>query len=454
LRITVSLPLCDVRPFLATDTRRLPRPVWLLAQDQDFVRSFGQLRRLLHAGDGDWAGEGRYCLAERVIRFSKPLTQLPLAPGFPPPRCSHRRLLSDGTALVRVDVGIRQRLPPTKTYSAPEIASLLDRAASLLVQVPSNSVTKRWSGPLVSAGGPLASHFQRCTTKRLNDAFQIQSWWITSVTPLILVELEETETAVPPGELIALPALEQNRVSLSHQALHFANQVARVWFISRDQGAAPDVAYRLRIHLTRLHSLRESLAPVLRMVLDSRLTVTRNTEPSDRFQQYLDTALSFLERDKSYGFEQAPLLAAAYAAEQSASAQERLDLLTALQSIRPALRRQVARVLANENAVPALVTSPGELTGEQEQRLSDALRDAFTLPDLRQLLKFKLQRNLDDVALGSDLTEIVFNLIQTAERQGWTRALIVAAREANPGNAKLLAVSTELRTEPAGITPN
>jgi Effector-associated domain 1/Trypsin-like peptidase domain len=84
------------------------------------------------------------------------------------------------------------------------------------------------------------------------------------------------------------------------------------------------------------------------------------------------------------------------------------------------------------------------LTGQQLQQLSEALRDAFTRPRLAQALRFRLDKNLDDISLGADLQQIVFELIQTAQAEGWTDRLILAARESNPGNAKLVAFSQNL----------
>ena len=85
-----------------------------------------------------------------------------------------------------------------------------------------------------------------------------------------------------------------------------------------------------------------------------------------------------------------------------------------------------------------------DLNGEQLERLSDALRDAFTVQRLREMLKFKLGKRLDDYSLGSDYKEIVFELITAAEAEGWTAELLVAARQSNPGNARLQAVAEEV----------
>lgn len=83
------------------------------------------------------------------------------------------------------------------------------------------------------------------------------------------------------------------------------------------------------------------------------------------------------------------------------------------------------------------------LNGEQLERLSAALRDAFSLQRLREMLKFKLGARLDDISLGSDYKEIVFDVMVAAEAEGWTAELLVAARQSNPGNAALQAFAQD-----------
>ena len=81
------------------------------------------------------------------------------------------------------------------------------------------------------------------------------------------------------------------------------------------------------------------------------------------------------------------------------------------------------------------------LSGEDCKQLQDALTDAF--PDdssLEQMLRFELNKNLNEIASGANLKEIVFNLITTAESQGWVKSLISAAHSSNPGNPKLKAI--------------
>ena len=78
------------------------------------------------------------------------------------------------------------------------------------------------------------------------------------------------------------------------------------------------------------------------------------------------------------------------------------------------------------------------LSGQQRKKLQDALMDAF--PDkssLEQMISFQLNKNLDEIASGNDLKEVVFKLIKKAESGSWIKNLISGACEYNPGNQSL-----------------
>ena len=64
------------------------------------------------------------------------------------------------------------------------------------------------------------------------------------------------------------------------------------------------------------------------------------------------------------------------------------------------------------------------------------------------MVQFRIEKNLNTIATGDDLKEIIFKLIITAEAEGWTAHLVVAARESNPGNPYLLAFSQQFGLAP------
>ncbi len=82
-----------------------------------------------------------------------------------------------------------------------------------------------------------------------------------------------------------------------------------------------------------------------------------------------------------------------------------------------------------------------KLSGEQRKKLQEAFMDAFVnKASLEQMLSFELEKSLETIAGGSNLQEITFNLIQTAESEGWIEALVCAARKSNPGNFNLQSI--------------
>jgi hypothetical protein len=87
------------------------------------------------------------------------------------------------------------------------------------------------------------------------------------------------------------------------------------------------------------------------------------------------------------------------------------------------------------------------LFGEQRKRLRDALISAFPeRSSLEQLLDFELDKKLNTITSDSNLQTVVYQLIQTAESQGWVVKLVSAARQVNPGNSDLKAIAAELLT--------
>ncbi len=85
-----------------------------------------------------------------------------------------------------------------------------------------------------------------------------------------------------------------------------------------------------------------------------------------------------------------------------------------------------------------------KLTGPQYKQLQDALIAAFpSQQKLAQFVQFRLEKNLNAIAMGDDLQEIVFKLIQTAQAEGWVDNLIAGARESTPGNPALFVFAQE-----------
>lgn len=91
------------------------------------------------------------------------------------------------------------------------------------------------------------------------------------------------------------------------------------------------------------------------------------------------------------------------------------------------------------------------LTGEQEEQFIYALVDAFP-NELRlgQMLQFRLEKSLAELAgSGGPLFDLAYRVFVDAKAKGWTDQLIVAARESNPGNERLLVFAQQFGLAPA-----
>ncbi|ARV61587.1 hypothetical protein BZZ01_25810 [Nostocales cyanobacterium HT-58-2] len=91
---------------------------------------------------------------------------------------------------------------------------------------------------------------------------------------------------------------------------------------------------------------------------------------------------------------------------------------------------------------------PTELSfnGERLQQFQKALLSAFPTPaKLKQMVRFKLDKNLDAIAGGANLSETISNLIEWAEAEGKLEELLIAARKENPGNPALQNFDKQIR---------
>jgi len=91
---------------------------------------------------------------------------------------------------------------------------------------------------------------------------------------------------------------------------------------------------------------------------------------------------------------------------------------------------------------------PTELwfNGERLQQFQKALLSAFpTTAKLKQMVRFRLDENLEAIAAGANLSETISNLIEWAEAEGKSEELLIAARKENPGNPVLRKFDEQIR---------
>jgi V8-like Glu-specific endopeptidase len=88
------------------------------------------------------------------------------------------------------------------------------------------------------------------------------------------------------------------------------------------------------------------------------------------------------------------------------------------------------------------------LPGEQHEKLSEALQDAFRDEDrFEQFVRYRFDKNLYKIVIANNLEQLAFKLIDRADAEGWVRNLILGARQSNPGNQQLIEFCREFFTD-------
>lgn len=437
--IVVQFPLTDMRPFLTAESGRIHRPSWPLPkQDEEFIRSFGLVRLRWRGGLNNWVGESSLIVANRALR-------VPLSPeaaqvlGGSRFRVVFRTLFCDGTAVNKFEIGFAAQSRVAADFTIEQAVKAL---LALPVAVPNSLTKKAWQGPLAAAGKPLARQYLAATTKAASfAAIAKSSGWIEAGAPVVLVENIEgqgwahksaaQETYAGAGDL---PAVEHRLVNHDNQRLNLWTCTSGVWTgLERAQLKARQQGLReMRISLLRIHAERECLLNVLRRLERPEFAVTPKTPASDNLQRYLrDATQRILKREAAANI---PVVALANQYDDLAMPGVRSSIMNSIQKMRPYVQALVSAV------VNAQVT----LTGEQFKQVQAALIDGFTEETLAMMTRGELDQRLDVIAGGDNLEQIVFNLLNWAERQGRLGELIAAACRANPDNPKLQAITALL----------
>ena len=80
------------------------------------------------------------------------------------------------------------------------------------------------------------------------------------------------------------------------------------------------------------------------------------------------------------------------------------------------------------------------MRGSRMKELRDALCDSFDAQALKELVRFRLDEELTEIVEArAALGKVVFDLIDTASKQGWLGDLVLAACEERPRKPALLA---------------
>lgn len=319
--LTVQVPVVDVRPLLGIETGRHPYPTFpspdrvFAARSPEhhhssFVPGLGAVRPRLKGGAPPWPSERYYIDARSTIRVARP----PARPGYvTSPTPTFRNFYTDGV-VGRLELGFRWE--GDSRYLVGMQNAVLKTPARLARQPREAAV------PCGHFGAPFARHVLRSTTQAGHA--DPEQWWIQSGIPTVVTEFPST------GEVIEA-SMEVRDVDLpgriDHRWGHVAGVRASFWSLTQGD-AGTEQFYRLRVHLSRLHTDFTVLAMVLAMCAAGRLDAN-----AAAVEDYLVRTSSLLCRERRHGFAQRELIADAYRAAQGAYG----DVLETLDHLGPHL---------------------------------------------------------------------------------------------------------------------
>jgi hypothetical protein len=340
--LTLRFPVVDLRQFQRSDYAdviRLPR-TW---SEDEFVRSFGQVKKRLKGPVEQWPTERVFSRYSRVLRFPRsfPMELTRRADGQVEFFGINRRLYpaTFRNDLFHLEVQVTgasrafQRwgndgwaIYEYAPFDLPAVLTgLLE--ATVTIKGPVGSVTTK----LRHAGPDLAAAFEQATMRA--DA----AGHVVSGAPAVVLEVMDHEE---PGSAWRMRKDVEGGLSLYAEPRDGRKLGIQTWMISRQ---IPDSrrSRELRIHLLRLHSEREFLRQLCRLLLSSPDVNQLDETRSNSLQEAVSESLALLTRWKAYGFNNFDLMQVAFAADRVVTTQEYEVLAERVKSLRGIIAKRL-----------------------------------------------------------------------------------------------------------------
>lgn len=361
----IQFPIADIRNFLSKEVSgRLSVPSWppRTALYPQFVRSFGPAVERRRGVDFAWVDEAAYCRANRAIRF--------LNPRFI--KCAFRRLLCDGEAVSRVEVGLSDGIDTSKyyttqdncwdyesdsTYSANDAPLMFLRdIAELSTLVPTGwrKITNKEIGkpsPLICQGRSLAELYYHATSQTLKSDVQQggERPWVRVVapgSPVVVVECSKNWVERLPSTFGQIPESATGGAKVAFGKVNLGFGIVDTWILGFDRFnfETKSKMRNLRICLLRLHAEQQVLSVVLDRLGTDGLNYQAGSESGDRIESYLNRATRLIDRTSWGGIQQSQILATFDAIEATEKySSHRISLEQRLNGMRLQVRRKIER---------------------------------------------------------------------------------------------------------------
>ncbi len=320
LLIVMQIPVADARPFFPqSDTVRLPKPSWPIpATDEHFVRRFGPVRMRPQGGLGlrYWNDEIYYCPAVNAIKIpnlDQIRTDLNNVNGK---ACAFRRLFSDGSAVVRIQLGVDVKI--NRLNGGIEGDELIHLATNFLelhtkvMLLDSDPVTL----PLQLQRKNISKLFYQATTPVENiDAYNAEQVGVVGELPMVLMQYAPSEIRSLPNDVteVGLPGTQY--LPVSYMKVYNRGRSTGVWLLQSPKRQRK-MSRMVRICLMRLHAEEKVLRRILELLVLKKIKYQPRTAHGDVLEDYLNKTFRYLDRKELSGINQGSIVRILNAYEQ------------------------------------------------------------------------------------------------------------------------------------------
>ena len=353
--LTLRIPVVDVRQFYCADYPRGVRLPITWSEDRDFVRYFGPVTKRWQGPIDPWVSERVFCQYSRALRFppSYPALLTRKVPNLV--FFGIKRRLYPATTrndLFHVDLQLAGRsdvfsLKPGTSFRS-YTATQIDLAATV------DAVLNMPTTVLSALGSPMKQQLGRLgpsIARALDAATTVgdPSGKIVSGSPAIAIEIEERDviSTIWGGEWEVREELQ-----LTARTVVFQGRAINVFVVRRPRWVDRYRARALRIHLLRLHSEREYLRQLSRLLAIEGFVDRCEHVQVERIQEALNQSLRTLTRAQSYGFTTSEITTA-FVADRTISGAELEVLMERVQSFRPIISKRLQQLRRLEDEAEA-----------------------------------------------------------------------------------------------------
>ncbi|MGD1173164.1 hypothetical protein ACKUVQ_07765 [Mycobacterium seoulense] len=360
--VVVQFPITDGRIF-ANQSGRTDRPDWLtpkipqLLAHRDFVRGFGRLANRREEATPAWIDEAFFAYANRAVKFPELRQHRTDGDGGKwSVHCSFRRLLSDGEAVVRLEIGFHVTTAgwlEGSTLAEPIVSELLGLPAVVPGDVPEKASTK----DLILIGPSIARRYAQATTRH---GYAPAATLVAAGEPIVVVMLDHYDPLPPLDEAIPAFGTETERHDpLCLAATRTSHGAIETWYLTGPYGQQ---GRPLRLALLRQHAQEEALDRMLRWITIGAVNYEPQSPEGDRLEAYINDATNVVNRDSYGGVVYGPLRQAL----DKATSTERRSVLARRRKRLDGMRRQVRlkaeRFLSERDARKPTMTIYGGVT--------------------------------------------------------------------------------------------